>query len=77
MERLYKSFELKEGENGVVEGYASTWTKTPDSYGDIVIKGAFADTLKKRQAIPSLFASIMILIRSSEQYLRLMRMITD
>ena len=50
MERLYKSFELKEGENGIVEGYASTWTKTPDSYGDIVIKGAFADTLKKRKA---------------------------
>ena len=50
MERLYKSFELKEGENGVVEGYASTWTKTPDSYGDIVIKGAFTETLKKRKA---------------------------
>lgn len=50
MERLYKSFELKEGENGVVEGYASTWTKTPDSYGDIIIKGAFTDTLKKRKA---------------------------
>lgn len=50
MERLYKSFELKEGENGVVEGYASTWTKTPDSYGDIVIKGAFEEVLKKRKA---------------------------
>ena len=50
MERLYKSFELKEGENGVVEGYASTWTKTPDSYGDIVIKGAFTETLMKRKA---------------------------
>ena len=50
MERLYKSFELKEGENGIVEGYASTWTKTPDSYGDIVIKGAFTETLKKRKA---------------------------
>lgn len=50
MERLYKSFELKEGENGVVEGYASTWTKTPDSYGDIVIKGAFTETLKKRKS---------------------------
>ncbi len=50
MERLYKSFELKEGENGVVEGYASTWTKTPDSYGDIVIKGAFEEALKKRKA---------------------------
>ena len=50
MEKLYKSFELKEGENGIVEGYASTWTKTPDSYGDIVIKGAFTETLKKRKA---------------------------
>lgn len=50
MERLYKSFELKEGENGIVEGYASTWTKTPDSYGDIVIKGAFEEALKKRKA---------------------------
>lgn len=50
MERLYKSFELKAGDNGIVEGYASTWTKTPDSYGDIVIKGAFTETLKKRKA---------------------------
>lgn len=49
-ERLYKSFELKANENGVVEGYASTWTKTPDSYGDIVKKGAFTETLKKRKA---------------------------
>ena len=49
-ERLYKSFELKSDENGMVEGYASTWTKTPDSYGDIVIKGAFKETLKKRKA---------------------------
>lgn len=50
MEKLYKSFELKAGDNGVVEGYASTWTKKPDSYGDIVIKGAFTETLKKRKA---------------------------
>ena len=49
-ERLYKSFELKSDENGIVEGYASTWTKTPDSDGDIVIKGAFKETLKKRKA---------------------------
>lgn len=49
MEKLYKSFELKEpDENGVVEGYASTWTEEPDSYGDIVIQGAFEETLKKR-----------------------------
>jgi len=49
MEKLYKSFELKSiGDNGKVEGYASTWTETPDSYGDIVVKGAFEETLKKR-----------------------------
>lgn len=49
MEKLYKSFELKSGENGEVEGYASTWTTQPDSYGDIVVKGAFTETLKKRE----------------------------
>ena len=50
MEKLYKSFELKAAEDGsgIVEGYASTWTKTPDSYGDIVVKGAFTETLAKR-----------------------------
>lgn len=48
MEKLYKSFELKASENGEVEGYASTWTTTPDSYGDIVIKGAFLETIKKK-----------------------------
>lgn len=47
--KLYKNFELKSaGDNGEVEGYASTWTKKPDSYGDIVVKGAFEETLKKR-----------------------------
>lgn len=52
MEKLYKSFELKAAEDGsgIVEGYASTWTTTPDSYGDIVIKGAFTETLEKRAA---------------------------
>lgn len=50
MEKLYKSFELKAvSDNGEVEGYASTWTKEPDSYGDIVIKGAFTETLKKKE----------------------------
>lgn len=51
MDKKYKSFELKAaGDSGEVEGYASTWTKTPDSYGDIVIKGAFTETLAKRAA---------------------------
>lgn len=50
MEKRYKSFEVKANESGEVEGYASTWTREPDSYGDIVIKGAFTETLEKRKA---------------------------
>ena len=47
----YKTFELKStGEKGHVEGYASTWTEQPDSYGDIVIKGAFTETIAKKKA---------------------------
>lgn len=41
---------LKAGaEDGLEDGqflaYASTWTRTPDSYGDVVAKGAFAETI--------------------------------
>lgn len=32
-------------EAGQFEAYASTWTRTPDSYGDVVAKGAFEETL--------------------------------
>ena len=49
MEHLYKSFELKADENGMVAGYFSTYDKTPDSYGDIIEKGAFTETIKKRE----------------------------
>lgn len=51
MEKRFKTFELKAAADGsgIVEGYASTWTTTPDSYGDIVVKGAFTETLKKRK----------------------------
>lgn len=43
---LYKSFDVTADEDtGEVKGYFSTWTKTPDSYGDIVAKGAFTDTI--------------------------------
>lgn len=35
---------LSEGEFVV---YPSTFTRTPDSYGDVVAKGAFADTIKE------------------------------
>lgn len=30
---------------GIVEGYAATFDRTPDSYGDVIAKGAFARTL--------------------------------
>lgn len=41
---------LKAGEDdgleaGQFEAYASTWTRVPDSYGDVVKKGAFKDAL--------------------------------
>ena len=44
----FKGFELKslddsQGE-GVFSGYASTWDK--DLYDDVIVKGAFADTLR-------------------------------
>jgi HK97 family phage prohead protease len=34
---------------GIVEGYGSTFGGSPDSYGDIVLPGAFADSLVKHR----------------------------
>ena len=31
---------------GTVEGYAATFDRIPDAYGDVIKQGAFADTLK-------------------------------
>lgn len=49
--------------NGQIEGYASTWIKQPDSYGDIVKQGAFTKTLEERwnggKGIPFLWAHKM------------------
>lgn len=44
---LIKSVDVqyKDEGSGTIEGYASTWVRKPDSYGDVVRKGAFADTL--------------------------------
>lgn len=38
----------EEGDYGYIEGYASTWIREPDSYGDIVKRGAFEKSLKTR-----------------------------
>lgn len=53
----------KDEGNGSLEGYASTWIREPDSYGDVVKQGAFANTLKERwnggKGIPLLWAHQM------------------
>lgn len=45
------------------EGYAATFDREPDSYGDVIAKGAFADTLKAHsddgRKIPLLFGHVM------------------
>lgn len=48
----YKSaaFAAQMPADGIVEGYASTFDRTPDSYGDVIAKGAFARTLEEWHA---------------------------
>ena len=41
-----KTYELK-AENGTISGYAATWIREPDSYGDVIAKGAFAESLQQ------------------------------
>ena len=54
-----KTVEVK-AENGVITGYASTWTREPDSYGDVVAKGAFTESIAKikaeKRVLPLLYA---------------------
>lgn len=40
-----KSFD---GEKNIIEGYASTFGGAPDAHGDVVVKGAFAKTIRER-----------------------------
>lgn len=49
--RETKSFNVKAAAKVPMgfEGYASTWTRTPDSLGDVVAKGAFAESLEDWQ----------------------------
>lgn len=50
-EHKYKSFALKADEGaGTISGYFSTYDRIPDSYGDVIEKGAFTDTIKAREA---------------------------
>lgn len=42
--------ELKE-DGGIVKGYASTFDREPDSYGDVVAPGAFSKSLERWKAL--------------------------
>lgn len=57
-ERMLKScadsqIKMNDGEEsgGTVTGYASTFDREPDCYGDVVARGAFADTLKRWESL--------------------------
>lgn len=63
-----KEFSVKANENGTIEGYASTWDREPDCYGDVVKQGAFTKSLAKwkesGKSIPLLWAHAMDDIKS-------------
>jgi HK97 family phage prohead protease len=67
---MFKECEVqyKDAGNGSIEGYASTWIRKPDSYGDVVKQGAFEKTLKERwnggKGIPFLWAHQMDNLKS-------------
>jgi HK97 family phage prohead protease len=49
---LHKDFSLEikaTDDAGVIEGYGSTFGGEPDSYGDVVLPGAFADSLSRHK----------------------------
>lgn len=45
-----KTVDVKSADNGFISGYAATWTREPDSYGDVIAKGAFAESLATIEA---------------------------
>lgn len=45
----YKTMNLKADEAGKISGFFSTYEQTPDSYGDIILPGAFTKTIEKRK----------------------------
>ncbi len=49
---LHKDFglEIKSADDaGVIEGYGSTFGGEPDSYGDVVVKGAYSDSIARHK----------------------------
>lgn len=51
MNHKTKNFALiKSGDDaGTISGYFSTYDRIPDSYGDVIAPGAFAETIQKRK----------------------------
>lgn len=55
MEHKYKEFALRKeadsdgSDAGRISGYFSTYDRVPDSYGDVIAPGAFAETIQKRK----------------------------
>jgi HK97 family phage prohead protease len=50
---LHKDFGLEvkaTDEAGVIEGYGSTFGGEPDSYGDVILRGAFKDSVAEHKA---------------------------
>ena len=45
-----KTVDVKADGDGYIVGYASTWTREPDAYNDIVAKGAFAESIERIKA---------------------------
>ena len=57
---MIKTMTVQIKSNGEIEGYASTWIREPDSYGDVVARGAFTEHIAELKAegkvLPFLFA---------------------
>ena len=48
--RLYKNFQIKsDDDSGKISGYFATYDRIPDSYGDVIAKGAFTETIQNRK----------------------------
>lgn len=47
---LSKSVDVEVAPNGTITGYAATWIREPDSWGDVVAKGAFAESIAAIEA---------------------------
>lgn len=63
-----KSFNVVESDNGTLEGYASTWIRKADAYGDVVKQGAFKNSIERLKAegkkIPLIWSHQMDSLRS-------------